>query len=133
MSSVRTIRTADEPHEVASSADKVARVQALARDHREGRLSLEAYRKLRAPLLDTLDWPHATDSQCTTLPNLSPLAGVPGRSPEDTWTSPVLAPPAPQAPARQIRPSRRWLRVVLMVAAGLLAVAAAAAWRTGFP
>jgi hypothetical protein len=121
VSSVHTIRTAGEPHEVASSADRVARLQLLARDHREGRLSLEAYRKLRASLLDTLDRPHATDSQCTTLPNLAPRP------------SPVLLPPAPEAPARQIRPSRRWFRVVLIVAAGLLAVAAAAAWRTGFP
>jgi hypothetical protein len=109
-------RIADGSHEVASTADVVARLQVLARDHREGRLSLEAYRKLRAPLLDTLDSAHATDAQCTTLPNLSP---------------PVLVPRAPEAAVRQDRRSRRWLRVVLMVAAGgLLAVAAGAVWRS---
>jgi hypothetical protein len=36
------------------SKDVAARLSALAQDHREGRLSLAAYRDLRAPLLDLL-------------------------------------------------------------------------------
>lgn len=117
------IRTVDEPHQVASIADLVARLQVLARDHREGRLSLEAYRKLRAPLLDTLDSGYAADSQCTTLPNLAP-------SVQDTCKSPVLVPRDPEATDRQDRCSRRWFRAMMMAAAGgLLAVAAGAVWR----
>lgn len=36
------------------SADLAARLRALARDHQTGKLSLAVYRKLRAPLLDSL-------------------------------------------------------------------------------
>jgi hypothetical protein len=46
------------------------RLRALARDHQEGRLSRDAYRKLRAPLIDALD--SSVDLQSSTIPHLEP-------------------------------------------------------------
>jgi hypothetical protein len=50
------------------SANVASRLRALARDHQEGRLSRDAYRKLRAPLIDTLD--SSVDPQSNTIPHL---------------------------------------------------------------
>jgi hypothetical protein len=50
------------------SANVATRLRALARDHQEGRLSRDAYRKLRAPLIDALD--SSVDPQSSTIPHL---------------------------------------------------------------
>jgi hypothetical protein len=50
------------------SANVATRLRALARDYQEGRLSRDAYRKLRAPLIDALD--SSVDLQSSTIPNL---------------------------------------------------------------
>jgi hypothetical protein len=52
------------------SANVATRLRALARDHQEGRLSRDAYRKLRAPLIDALD--SSVDLQSSTIPHLEP-------------------------------------------------------------
>jgi hypothetical protein len=59
---------AREASEPGTSANVATRLRALARDHQEGRLSRDAYRKLRAPLIDALD--SSVDSQSNTIPNL---------------------------------------------------------------
>jgi hypothetical protein len=50
------------------SANVATRLRALARDYQEGRLSRDAYRKLRAPLIDALD--SSVDPQSNTIPHL---------------------------------------------------------------
>ncbi|HEU5443799.1 MAG TPA: SUMF1/EgtB/PvdO family nonheme iron enzyme [Steroidobacteraceae bacterium] len=50
------------------SADRAERLRALARDHLEGRSSLESYRRLRARLLDDLIAPAAATSSDATQP-----------------------------------------------------------------
>jgi hypothetical protein len=65
MSEAGPAREASEP---GTSANVAMRLRALARDHQEGRLSRDAYRKLRAPLIDALD--SSVDSQSNTIPNL---------------------------------------------------------------
>jgi len=61
------------------SADLAARLRALAHDHHEGRLNLAAYRKLRAPLLDSLELhARAMDEMAVTQPrSLGRAAGKP--------------------------------------------------------
>jgi len=49
------------------SADLASRLRALAHDYHEGRLTLAAYRKLRAPLLDSLELPGAWVADDTTV------------------------------------------------------------------
>jgi hypothetical protein len=49
------------------SQDVAARLGALAQDHREGRLTLSAYRSLRAPLLDMLVTPAPAGGADTTV------------------------------------------------------------------
>jgi len=65
MNEAGAAREASEP---GTSANVATRLRALARDHQEGRLSRDAYRKLRAPLIDALD--SSVDSQSNTIPNL---------------------------------------------------------------
>jgi hypothetical protein len=106
------------------SADPVARLRVLTQDHREGRLNLKAYRKLRGQLLDALDSGPPPDFQCTTDANL--LA-----PPRDLDEIPVPIPRVPGAATRQDRRPSRWFRAVAIAAAsGLLAAAAGIVWRT---
>lgn len=63
------------------SADLAARLRVLAQDHHAGKLNLETYRKLRAPLLDSLEL-HAggTDAMAVTQPrSLGRAASTPPR------------------------------------------------------
>lgn len=62
-------RDASEPSKSAAIA---ARLRALARQHGEGQLSREAYRKLRAPLIDALDGSEQSDLQSSTIPHFEP-------------------------------------------------------------
>lgn len=64
------------------SADLAARLRALAQDHHAGKLNLVAYRKLRAPLLDSLQLrAGATDEMAVTQPrSLGRAAGTPPRT-----------------------------------------------------
>src|SRR4051812_45299726 len=62
------------------SHDVAARLAALSQDHREGRLTVSAYRSLRAPLLDRLVTAEAAavveqvDLSTTTRPRYRPSA-----------------------------------------------------------
>ena len=59
------------------SQDVAARLGALSQDHREGRLSLSAYRSLRAPLLDMLVTPEpAAGAEPTVTRELVPKSEV---------------------------------------------------------
>lgn len=49
------------------SQDVAARLGALSQDHREGRLTLSAYRSLRAPLLDMLVTPEPAEGAAPTV------------------------------------------------------------------
>jgi hypothetical protein len=111
------MRTAENPCEFALSTAAGARLRVLARDHREGRLSLETYRKLRSPLLDGLGSGRATDSQRGTPPD------TPTRR-RNSSDAPVLMSGHPAAASRQHGRSYRWLRTVAMAAAGGLLVVA---------
>jgi hypothetical protein len=92
------------------SANVAARLRALARDHQEGRLSRDAYRKLRAPLIDALDG--SVDLQSSTIPHLEP------RSREARETS---VPPGPEVEATTADSARRGrLARVLAWAAAVL-------------
>jgi hypothetical protein len=71
------------------STSVAARLRALARQHREGQLSRDAYRKLRAPLIDALDGSDALDSQSSTIPHLEPR--VRGVRTNGTDTAPSAA------------------------------------------
>jgi hypothetical protein len=113
MNSMRVIK---RPSEVSSSTDVIARLHVLARDHREGRLSLEAYRKLRAPLLDSLDSGQTADSERVT--DLS-------TQPRNPCEIPTLMHRDPRPTSGQHARSYRWLRAVAMAAAGGLLVVAA--------
>jgi hypothetical protein len=89
----------------------VTRLHALAREHREGRLSLEAYRKLRAPLLDCLD--SHPEFQSTTLPN------------HEMRSKEAGAPASPTGTGHR----RGLVRVLALLAVcGLLAAAGLAIW-----
>jgi hypothetical protein len=94
------------------SANVAVRLRALARDHQEGRLSREAYRKLRAPLIDALD--SSVDLQSSTIPHLEP------RFREARDTTPV-PPPDPEVEATAAdSPRRGRLARVLAWAAAVL-------------
>ena len=79
------------------SANVATRLRALARDHQEGGLSREAYRKLRAPLIDALD--SSADLQSSTIPHLEP------RFRETRETS--VPPPDPEVEATTADSGRR--------------------------
>jgi hypothetical protein len=72
---VRAIPAAEatrETTEPAISANVATRLRALSRDHQEGRLSRDSYRKLRASLIDALD--SSVDLQSNTIPHLESRA-----------------------------------------------------------
>ena len=65
--------TAREASEPSRSDSVAARLRALARQHGEGTLSRDAYRKLRASLIDALDGSDISDLQSTTtIPHFEP-------------------------------------------------------------
>lgn len=104
------------------SADTGERLRTLARDHFEGHLSLESYRKLRAQLLDGLLAPAPMPSSDTTRPRAASELEVTTRPRTVTPRSGAQHPePAPRLWARA-----GMRRIVLLVALGLvLAVAVA--------
>lgn len=90
------------------SADLAARLRSLAQDHQAGRLSLSAYRKLRAPLLDSLTLHGARAADEKTQPR-----SVTRVSHAKQASSP------PQPPAAEVRSNRyreAALAVVVVVA-----------------
>lgn len=96
------------------SADLAARLRALARDHHEGRLNLPTYRKLRAPLLDSLQL-HAMDEMAVTQPrSLGRAAGSPAPTRKNTVA------PSPPRPSKSPR--------VIFAVVALLLIAAVAWW-----
>ena len=101
-----TARAANEPSKSASVA---ARLRALARQHGEGQLSRDAYRKLRAPLIDALD----VDPQSSTIPHLEPR--VRGARINNTGTAPPDSAPAAPPEARR----GRFARMLAWMAAAL--------------
>jgi hypothetical protein len=105
------------------SAYLADRLQALAGDHREGRLSLDAYRKLRAPLLDSLDSCDSDDFQSSTIPH------PPARAQAAQAIS-IIPPSSEVSGAVQERTRRRRLvrTMALAAASGLLAAAGVALW-----
>jgi hypothetical protein len=66
---MHTTQSGREPRERELRAHAVGHLESLALAHREGRLTLEAYRKLRAPLIDVLD-EAAGHLECATIPDL---------------------------------------------------------------
>jgi hypothetical protein len=73
------------------SANVATRLRALAGDHREGRLSRDAYRKLRAPLIDALE--SSVDLQSSTIPHLESRARGARATPVPPETEVVVAAP----------------------------------------
>jgi formylglycine-generating enzyme required for sulfatase activity len=96
------------------STDLATRLRLLAQDHHDGRLSLAEYRKLRAPLLDSLASQELTgvDDEAVTRPRVA------GRQP-------AVAPKAPERGHSSLW-SRPRLRAVLVV--GLLVLVALVGW-----
>lgn len=95
------------------SADLAARLRSLAHDHQAGRLSLAAYRKLRAPLLDSLALHGTRAADEKTQPRAV------ARSPELSRAS-----RAPEPPPLEARRNVYWqaaiaFAVVLAIAGGL--------------
>jgi hypothetical protein len=77
------------------STSVAARLRALARQHGEGQLSRDAYRKLRASLIDALEGPDALDSQSSTIPHLEPrIRGVRTNGADTAPSAATSAPPA---------------------------------------
>lgn len=115
-------RAAGERQESDFNQRLVARLSALAREHREGRLSLEAYRKLRAPLLDCLDSHTTADLQSTTLPNHAMRLREAG---ELAVVATLRASATTTSPKR-----RNWLvrALALLAVSGLLLAAGIALW-----
>lgn len=87
------------------SKDVAARLEALTQDYREGRLSLAAYRNLRAPILDVLMSPPGVDGadQSTQRGRVARASGNP--------------------PSSGARPARRGLRIVFGLAVTAVIVA----------
>lgn len=96
MNVASTARDASEP---SMSASVAVRLRTLAKQHREGQLSRDAYRKLRAPLIDALDGSDALDSQSSTIPHLEPRAR--GVRTNGTETAPSAATSVVPAKARR--------------------------------
>jgi formylglycine-generating enzyme required for sulfatase activity len=99
------------------STDLATRLRLLVQDHHDGRLSLAEYRKLRAPLLDSLGSLELTgvDDEAVTRPRMA------GRSP-------AVAPAAPDRGHSSLwsRPRRR---AVLVIGLVLVAVVGWSLWR----
>lgn len=96
MNVASTARDASGP---SMSASVAVRLRALAKQHREGQLSRDAYRKLRAPLIDALEGSDALDSQSSTIPHLEPRAR--GVRTNGTDTAPSAATSVVPARARR--------------------------------
>lgn len=101
------------------SADIVDRLRALTRDRLKGRLSVEAYRQLRAELLDGLVAPSATPILDNTLPR-EPTRLEATTQPRAAKPSSVANAPKPVNRAARYGP---W-RLAALVALGLLLTAA---------
>ncbi len=115
-------RSLSERQESEFSQRLVARLHALAREHREGRLSREAYRKLRAPLLDCLDSRYTAELQSVTLPNQDMRLREAGALALASTLQPATTPASPER-------RRRLARVLtLAVVTGLLIAAGVAVW-----
>lgn len=99
------------------SADLAARLRELAKDHHAGRLSLTAYRKLRAPLLDSLVLHGAREGNEKTQPRSV------SRVSQTVRSSSTVSAPAPVAPAHP----RRY-REAVVAAVILFAIAGIAVW-----
>ncbi len=84
-------------------AEAADRLRALARDHAEGRLTLSAYRRLRAPVLDGLVGLAVEPSPETTQPRGSP-SHLAWRQEPTPQPSPALQSSAPRQPSA-VRPS----------------------------
>jgi hypothetical protein len=97
-----------EANEPAMSANVATRLRALARDHQEGRLTRDAYRKLRAPLIDALDG--SVDLQSSTIPHLEPRV-------RGTRATPDRPEPEVSATAAEGADRSRFARVLAWVAA----------------
>jgi formylglycine-generating enzyme required for sulfatase activity len=92
------------------SAETADRLRALARDHLEGRLSREAWRRLRAPLLDALAAPAAARAADATQPRATaPSAELTqpraAAQPAEPTPSPARAPVSTAPPAAPGSPS----------------------------
>jgi formylglycine-generating enzyme required for sulfatase activity len=94
------------------SADLAARLRALAQDHHAGRLTREAYRKLRAPLLDSLAQPGlVVDEMAVTQPRSLGRAA--------STRPPQVASTTTKAPTRpKLAPAVVAASAVLLIAAG---------------
>ncbi len=99
------------------SADLAARLRSLAQDHQAGRLSLGTYRKLRAPLLDSLALHGAREGDEKTQPRSVSSASQATRS-----STPTQAPVA----EAEVRPKR--YREAAIAAIVVLASAGAVIW-----
>lgn len=88
MKAFNATSTAREVSEPSRSDSVAARLRSLARQHGAGQLSRDAYRKLRAPLIDALDGSDIADQQSsTTIPHFEPrIRGAPasGAAPPDS-------------------------------------------------
>ncbi|HEY0686687.1 MAG TPA: formylglycine-generating enzyme family protein [Steroidobacter sp.] len=105
------------------SADLASRLRALAQDHHSGRLDLATYRKLRAPLLDSLQLHgRGIDEMAVTQPRS--LGRAAGTLPPRTRTPAAAAPAASAA----TRTTRRPRIIVASLSLVLITAAAAAAW-----
>jgi hypothetical protein len=104
-----------EANEPGMSANVAMRLRALALDHKEGRLSREAYRKLRAPLIDALV--SSVDPQSSTIPNLEPRIRGVGAVPASPQTQTQTETEVAAATGRTRR--GRWARVLAWAVAVL--------------
>ncbi|MEP7243450.1 MAG: SUMF1/EgtB/PvdO family nonheme iron enzyme [Gammaproteobacteria bacterium] len=111
------------------SQDLAERLGSLARDHREGRLSLRAYRDLRAPLLDLLVTRQSVDVD-TTRPRMTsrPVAAEAVVAAVQSATSVGLNAPDGRAHNRRAARSGVLGAVVVLVGAGAVFVAWALNW-----
>lgn len=113
------------------SADTADRLRALARDHLEGRSSLEKYRRLRAQLLDGLSAPAAGTPAGNASPDATqpraaaqvgdatqPRASAPRAAPERSEPPRVPLPPPSAAAGNEVG----WGRVVGYAGLALLVV-----------
>lgn len=125
------------------SEDIGARIASLAQDYREGRLNRAAYRRLRAPLLDSLSTRQFSSDEDSTVtqPRDKVRAAIAAAAAESnagtTVTRPLPPPPskptafAPPPAAPASRPASQTSRSKTPLFAGIaavLAVAVAAVW-----
>ena len=92
------------------SNDLAARLRMLAQDHHEGRLTLPEYRKLRAPLLDSLELSPSSpvDDDAVTRPRTAAMAA---------------ASPAPSSAGTAPKRSSNRMLALVFAAVGVVAVA----------